>query len=104
MAGSVKRIENAVRPEGLKTLEQEIDVLTREKKNLVSNQDYEKAAAVRDKVRELKSRIDIFNKGWHTTRENKRVLPTNNRFSNILDNTFIYYSTISAWRKCWLWK
>ena len=72
-AGSVKRIENAVRPEGLKHLEQEIDVLTRQKKNMVSNQDYEKAAAVRDKVRDLKSRIDIFNKGWHTTRENQRV-------------------------------
>ncbi len=72
-AGSVKRIENAVRPEGLKHLEQEIDLLTRQKKNLVSNQDYEKAAAVRDKVRDLKSKIDIFNKGWHTTRENIRI-------------------------------
>ncbi|MCK5199399.1 MAG: ATP-dependent Clp protease ATP-binding subunit, partial [Spirochaetales bacterium] len=36
-AGSVKRIENAIRPEGIKTLEQEIDILTRQKKNLVSN-------------------------------------------------------------------
>jgi len=72
-AGSVKRIEYAVRPDGLKNLEQEIDVLTREKKNLVSNQDYEKAAAVRDKVRALKSRIDDFNDGWKKNKESSRV-------------------------------
>lgn len=72
-AGSVKRIENGVRPVGLKNLEHEIDVLTMQKKNLVSNQDYEKAAAVRDKVRDLKVKIEIFNKGWHTTREKQRV-------------------------------
>ena len=72
-AGSVKRIEHAVRPDGLKTLEQEIDVLTREKKNLVSNQDYEKAAAVRDKVRALKSRIEDLKKGWNKNKESTRV-------------------------------
>jgi len=72
-AGSVKRIENAIRPEGLKTLEQEIDILTQEKKNLVSNQDYEKAAAVRDKVRDLKSKIDEFNKGWKINKSKNRV-------------------------------
>ncbi|MCK5152736.1 MAG: ATP-dependent Clp protease ATP-binding subunit [Spirochaetales bacterium] len=72
-AGSVKRIENAVRPDGLKSMEQEIDLLTREKKSLVSNQDYEKAAAVRDKVRALKSRIDDFNRGWQKNKETARV-------------------------------
>ncbi|MCD6398002.1 MAG: ATP-dependent Clp protease ATP-binding subunit [Spirochaetaceae bacterium] len=72
-AGSVKRIENAVRPDGLKNLEKEIDLLTREKKNLVSNQDYEKAAAVRDKVRDLKSKIDDFSIGWKQNKEKNRV-------------------------------
>jgi ATP-dependent Clp protease ATP-binding subunit ClpC len=72
-AGSVKRIENAVRPEGLKSLEQEIDLLTQEKKNLVSNQNYEKAAAVRDKVRAIKSKIEDFNKGWQQNRNEVRV-------------------------------
>ncbi len=72
-AGSVKRIKNAVRPEGIKNLEKEIDLLTREKKNLVSNQDYEKAAAVRDKVRDLKSKIDVFNSGWRQNKDKNRV-------------------------------
>jgi len=72
-AGSVKRIENAIRPDNLKVLEQEIDQLTREKKNFVSNQDYEKAAAVRDKVRDIKSKIDDFNKGWQKHKEKIRV-------------------------------
>jgi len=72
-AGSVKRIENAVRPDGLKNLEKEIDLLTHEKKNLVSNQDYEKAAAVRDKVRDLKSKIDVFNTGWKQNKAKNRV-------------------------------
>ena len=72
-AGSVKRIKNAVRPDGIKNLEKEIDLLTREKKNLVSNQDYEKAAAVRDKVRDLKSKIDVFNSGWRENKDKNRV-------------------------------
>ncbi len=83
-AGSVKRIENAVRPEGLKNLEQEIDELTRQKKNLVSNQDYEKAAAVRDKVRDLKLKIDIFNKSWHNIREKKRVIVNEIDIENVI--------------------
>jgi len=73
-AGSVKRIENAIRPDGLKILEQEIDQLIREKKNLVGNQEYEKAAAVRDKVRNLKSKIDDFNKGLEHDKDKSRVL------------------------------
>ncbi len=72
-AGAVKRIENAVRPVELKHLEEEIDSLTRQKKDLVSNQDYEKAAAVRDKVRDLKLEIETFSKGWQSAREMKKV-------------------------------
>jgi len=63
-AGSYKRIHNTVRPKELTELEEEIDRLTEEKINLVNNQDYEKAAAVRDTVRQLKGRVEEIKKRW----------------------------------------
>jgi len=63
-AGSRRKISTNVRPTELTRLEQEIEKLTTEKTNLVSSQNYEKAAFVRDKVRQLKGRVDELKKSW----------------------------------------
>ena len=63
-AGSRRRIFKSVRPSQLTRLEQEIERMTQEKTNLVSTQNYEKAAAVRDSVRRLKSKVDEMKKTW----------------------------------------
>ncbi|MFP4489922.1 MAG: ATP-dependent Clp protease ATP-binding subunit [Spirochaetaceae bacterium] len=73
-AGSYKRIHNTVRPKELTELEEEIDRLTGEKINLVNNQDYEKAAAVRDTVRQLKGRVEEMKKNWKNSMKNERNL------------------------------
>jgi ATP-dependent Clp protease ATP-binding subunit ClpC len=71
-AGSRKRIQNSVRPKKLAELEQEIEDLTAEKISLVNNQNYEKAAAVRDTVRQLKQKVEEMKKNWQQTLKSEK--------------------------------
>ena len=71
-AGSRKRIQNSVRPKELAELEQEIEELTAEKISLVNNQNYEKAAAVRDTVRQMKQKVEEMKKNWEQTLKNEK--------------------------------
>jgi ATP-dependent Clp protease ATP-binding subunit ClpC len=63
-SGSRKRISTDVRPRELAEMEKEIEKLTSEKMGLVNNQDYERAAAVRDSLNELKKKVDEFKSSW----------------------------------------
>ena len=63
-AGARKRIDNSVRPKALTKLDEKIERLTIEKSNLVNSQNYEKAAAVRDQVRQLKSDLEARERDW----------------------------------------
>jgi ATP-dependent Clp protease ATP-binding subunit ClpC len=66
-SGSRKRIKNSIRPKELADLEKEIERLNVEKTGLVNTQNYEKAAAVRDMVRQLKLKLDEIKKTWEST-------------------------------------
>jgi len=74
-AGSAKKIQEEERPVQLAELEKSIEELSEEKKQLVANQDYEHAAMVRDKVRDLKQKLDEFSNYWKNNVESvkKRV-------------------------------
>ena len=63
-AGSAKKIASESRPAELAELEKSIEDLSHEKELLVQNQDYERAAQIRDKVRDLKQKLDDFNNYW----------------------------------------
>ncbi len=63
-AGSRRRIRNSIRPKEIQDLEKEIERLNIEKANLVSTQNYEKAAAVRDTVRQLKQKVEEIKQNW----------------------------------------
>ncbi|ADK81054.1 ATP-dependent Clp protease ATP-binding subunit [Sediminispirochaeta smaragdinae] len=71
-AGSFKRIHNTVRPKALIQLEEDIERLTGEKIALVNNQDYEKAAAVRDDVRRLKGKVEELQSQWKSNMRSER--------------------------------
>ncbi len=60
-AGAAKKISSEVRPPELDEIEGTIDSLLSEKRALVEKQDYERAAMVRDKVQELRHRLDEIN-------------------------------------------
>jgi ATP-dependent Clp protease ATP-binding subunit ClpC len=69
-AGAFKKIQNPSRPPELAELEEEIRKLTEEKLALVSTQNYEKAAEIRDRVRHLRLRLEAIKSDWDS-REGK---------------------------------
>ena len=73
-AGARKRIDNSVRPKALTDLDEKIERLTLEKSNLVNSQNYEKAAAVRDKVRQFKADQEARKKEWQQNMKSEQRL------------------------------
>lgn len=67
-SGAAKKIEDAERPKEFEELEENISALIEEKRELVAEQNYEKAALVRDKVLELRHELEYYRKYWE---ENK---------------------------------
>ena len=73
-AGARKRIDNSVRPKELTDLDEKIERLNIEKSNLVNSQNYEKAASVRDQVRQLKADLDTRKKKWQQNMQSEQRL------------------------------
>lgn len=65
-AGAKVRIQNLTAPPDLKQIEDEIEKVTKEKEDSISVQDFEKAAALRDKEKELKEKLEALKKNWTT--------------------------------------
>lgn len=63
-AGAQKKIQEEQRPGELVEIEKNIEELAEEKKLLVQNQDYEKAAEIRDKVTNLRKKLEAFSIYW----------------------------------------
>jgi ATP-dependent Clp protease ATP-binding subunit ClpC len=63
-AGAKVRIENLTAPPDLKKYEEEMEKAAKEKADAIRLQDFEKAARLRDKEKELKEKIDEFKKNW----------------------------------------
>lgn len=63
-AGAMRKLESVVQPPEVAGIEAEILKLTEEKGAMVSAQDYERAAEVRDKVRNLKARLVSVRLSW----------------------------------------
>ena len=59
-AGAAKKIQEEKKPSELAELEKNISELIEEKKQLVQTQDYENAALVRDKVIDLKNKLNFY--------------------------------------------
>jgi ATP-dependent Clp protease ATP-binding subunit ClpC len=63
-AGAKVRIENLTAPPDLKSQEEELEKTTKEKADAIRLQDFEKAARLRDKEKELKTKIEDFKTDW----------------------------------------
>jgi ATP-dependent Clp protease ATP-binding subunit ClpC len=63
-AGAMRKLESVIQPPEVADIEAEILKLTEEKGAMVSAQDYERAAEVRDKVRNLKVRLESVRLAW----------------------------------------
>src|ERR1700751_1025468 len=72
-AGARARINAMTRPPDVKEIEKEIDAIRTKKERAIKNQDFEGAAAMRDKEKQAKEKLEAVLKEWRTTREEKRV-------------------------------
>jgi ATP-dependent Clp protease ATP-binding subunit ClpC len=72
-AGSRARIGAMTRPPELKDIEAEIEQIKRQNEKAIKEQDFEGAAAMRDKEKQAKERMDSVLAAWKSNREEKRV-------------------------------
>ncbi len=86
-AGAKVRIENLTSPPDLKNQEEELEKATKEKSDAIRLQDFEKAASLRDKEKELKGKIEDFKKNWKNQ---------NNADNNIVSEAQIA-AVVSKW-------
>src|SRR5213592_173411 len=72
-AGSRARIGAMTRPPDVKQLEVEIEEIKTRKERAIKEQDFEGAAAMRDKEKQAKEKLESFLGAWKANREEKRV-------------------------------
>ena len=68
-AGSRVRLENLVAPPNLKHMEEELEKTSKEKEDAIRVQDFEKAASLRDKEKQLKDKLQNLKTDWKTQHE-----------------------------------
>ncbi|HEY6166761.1 MAG TPA: ATP-dependent Clp protease ATP-binding subunit [Verrucomicrobiae bacterium] len=73
-AGSRARIGAMTRPPEVKSLETEIEEIKTRKEKSIREQDFEGAAAMRDKEKQAKDRLEATLNAWRTSRDEKRVV------------------------------
>jgi ATP-dependent Clp protease ATP-binding subunit ClpC len=73
-AGSRARIGTMTRPPEVKGLEAEIETIKAQKERAIKDQDFEGAAAMRDKEKHAKEKLDAVLAAWRASREDKRVV------------------------------
>tara|TARA_Y100000996_G_scaffold409885_1_gene391294 strand:+ start:4303 stop:6747 length:2445 start_codon:yes stop_codon:yes gene_type:complete len=72
-AGSRVRLSNVNVPDNVITIEKEIEKLNKSKEKAIDNQNFEKAATIRDKQRKLKEKLENYKFKWYN--ETKKEHP-----------------------------
>lgn len=72
-AGSRARLNATVVPPNFKNLKQKIEKLNKQKKEAVNNQDFEKAAEIRDLEKKSKQELKEKEKGWKERQGQKKI-------------------------------
>ena len=83
-AGSRARINAMTRPPDVKEIEKEIEEIRVEKEAAIKAQDFEKAAALRDREKQTKEKLDTILAKWREEREEKEVLVTGDDMMHIV--------------------
>jgi len=83
-AGSKARIGAMTRPPELKTIEAEIESIRIEKEVSIKDQDFEKAARLRDREKNTKKRYDDILEGWRTNNQERIVPVTEEEIMGVL--------------------
>src|SRR5882757_868045 len=83
-AGARARINAMTRPPDVKEIEREIEEIRVEKEAAIKAQDFEKAAALRDKEKQTKEKLDSILTKWREEREEKEVIVTGDDMMHII--------------------
>ncbi len=83
-AGARARINAMTRPPDVKEIEREIEEIRVEKEAAIKAQDFEKAAALRDKEKHAKEKLDTILNQWREEREEREVLVTSDDMMHII--------------------
>ncbi|PYJ28887.1 MAG: NDP-hexose 4-ketoreductase [Verrucomicrobia bacterium] len=83
-AGARARINAMMRPPDVKDIEREIEEIRLEKEGAIKAQDFEKAAALRDKEKQTKEKLDAILNKWREEREEKEVVVTADDMMHII--------------------
>ncbi len=75
-AASKVRLQAYVSPPDLKDLETRIEAVRKEKEEAVNNQNYERAAQVRDEEQKLKREMEDVRKAWEDARKEEKSIVT----------------------------
>jgi len=86
-AGAKRKLESDARPAEIGEIEAEIRALTEKKVALVSSQDYERAAEVRDEVRALRSRLDAVRAAWERAAREERPVVDESDMRQVVSET-----------------
>ena len=83
-AGARARINSTTRPPDVKEIEKDIEAIRLQKEAAIKAQDFEKAAALRDKEKQTKEKLDLIMQKWRQEREEKEVLVTADDMMHII--------------------
>src|SRR5450432_3239349 len=83
-AGARARINAMTRPPDVKEIEKQIEEIRVEKEAAIKAQDFEKAAALRDKEKQAKEKLELILAEWREQREEKEVLVTAEDMTHII--------------------
>jgi ATP-dependent Clp protease ATP-binding subunit ClpC len=72
-AGAMRKLEKANRPPEISGIEAEILLLTEEKGALVTAQDYEHAAEIRDRVQNLRAKLESIRLAWEQASQTETI-------------------------------
>jgi len=86
-AGARARLKMTVIPGSLKEAEKEIETVTHDKEQAIRMQEFEKAASLRDVIRELREKHDRERKEWDDSRRQLEVLVTEEDIAYIISKT-----------------
>ena len=85
-AASRVRIQSYTAPPDVKSQEAQLNNVVNEKKEAIARQDYEKAAALRDQERKLKSEIEGLRTAWEQKKSASREIVTEEEIAQIVSS------------------
>ncbi|HBE04827.1 MAG TPA: ATP-dependent Clp protease ATP-binding subunit ClpC, partial [Spirochaetia bacterium] len=85
-AGARAHLTSSIRPPEIKKIEEEIDELNREKTDVVKEQNYEKAAKIRDKIIDARTRLDHLISEWQGRKANDITIITDDDITTIISS------------------